>query len=348
MNCLRRCSLLAVTLLLFSTSVIAQNACLPGDLLARTTRAKLEVVFGRIQLTNVRFGKQSVLTATDDQNGVEQQLSFSARSANSARLWYQYVDDRRQLIVNFDRSACFVITEQPRHDSDVAAVCLRQPLRGPLVLTVDGNGQAHEIEAASFWHLMLAEPELCQKYVVPILRSLRTDWRLDVQAQQIRTTLLEVVRDGHLPDACVMNDLVQQLNHPKFSMRQAADHRLREMGQTAFAFLDRLDECSLDVEQRTRVRRIKHSLQTSAPDTPIRVAAWLADDKAAWLSLLESQHEEHRQIAASQLQTLAGRQLAFDPAASSSERRAQILRLRARLGLGGPILVGDAGERLNR
>jgi hypothetical protein len=142
--------------------------------------------------------------------------------------------------------------------------------------------------------------------------------------------------------------LVQQLRDPSFSRRRDADHQLRAMGQNAVSFLNRLDERTLDAEQRTRIRQIKQSLHVHDGDTPARVAAWLADDPAVWLALLERENEATRTVAAKQLEAILGHTLAFNPAAGESERRQEVRRLRAELGLARPVLVGDAGGAVRR
>ena len=342
------CLALTLALLFLATSATAQEPRQPGHLLARTRRARLEVVFGRIRLTKVTLGRQSVQSVSEAETGIEERLSFSAKSSNSARLCYQYLDTQQQLLIDIEQVAEVTIERLPRGDSDTVAVRLRQPLRGDLTLSVEDEGNSYEVSAASLWHLLLAEPDICGAHLVPILQSLRTDWLLDTQTAQVEAALLAAARCGRVPDTARMNQLVQQLGHPKFSRRQAAHHELRQLGQTAVAFLERLDEHSLQVEQRTRVRQLKRSLQLNTGDTPMRVASWLVDDKAVWLSLLERENPMVRQLATRHLGAITGQSLAFDPKASPAERRGQIHRLRDQWDLDRPILVGSVGDDLRR
>ena len=342
------CLVLLLVFLFLATLATAQDLRPPGYLLARTKRARLDVVFGRIRLTKVSLGRQSVQSVSEAETGVEERLSFSAKRANSARLCYQYLDAHQQLLVDIEDVARVTIERLPRGGSDIVAVRLRQPLQGDLVLSVEDDGNSYEVSAETLWHLVLAEPEICNIYLIPILQSLRTDWFLDTQIQQVEAALLTAARRGRLPDTAKMSELVQQLGHPKFSRRQAAHHELRQLGQTAVSFLERLDERSLQVEQRTRVRQIKRSLQLNTGDTPMRVASWLADDKAVWLSLMEHENQTKRQLATRHLEAITGESLAFDPTASPAERRGQVHRLRSQWGLDRPILVGSAGNDLRR
>ena len=69
---------------------------------------------------------------------------------------------------------------------------------------------------------------------------------------------------------------------------------------------------------------------------------------AVWLALLERENEATRTVAAKQLEAILGHTLAFNPAAGESERRQEVRRLRAELGLARPVLVGDAGGAVRR
>ena len=348
MDRLHKCLVLELVLLALTALGHAQEQHAPGNLLARTSRASLEVVSGRIRLTNVQLGRQWALSSKNPKTNVLEQLLFSAKSAGTATLCYQYVDQQRRLIVDIDQLADLTIDQQPRGESGVPTVRLRQPRRGDLVLTVEDGDLTREVAAASLWHLMLAEPELCSGYLVPILQSLRSDWLLDAQAQRIEAALLADALRGHLPDTAKMRQLVQQLKHAEFSRRQAAHRELRQMGQAVVVYLDRLDERSLDVEQRTRIRQIRGALQINTGDTPARVAVRLADDRGVWLALLKREDVAKRQLAAQHLGAIIGTPLAFAPEASAAVRRGQLHRLRAELGLDRPVLATGAGERFDR
>lgn len=348
MDRLRKCLVLSFASLALATHAFAQEQQTPGNLLGRTTRARLEVVSGRIQLTDVRLGRRAALTSNDPQSNVREQLLFYAESADTARLSYLYADQRQQLIVDVDQSADLTIDQRPCGESGVPTVRLHQPRRGDMILTVEDGDLAREVTGGSIWHLMLTEPKLCNRYLVPILQSLRSDWVLDEQAQRIEAALLAEARRGHLPDTAKMEQLVAQLKHAEFSRRQAADRQLRRMGHAAVGFLDRLDERTLDVEQRTRIRRIRGSLQSNAGDTPARVALWLAEDRAVWLALLQREDIATRQLAAQHLGAIIGKPLAFTPGATAAERRGQLHRLRAELGLDHPVVADGSGSRLNR
>jgi hypothetical protein len=208
-------------------------------------------------------------------------------------------------------------------------------------LVIEGDEGTREIAAPGFWHLMLAEPDTCRKHLVPLLELVRPDWRLESKARQLEEALFAVARSGKLPDAARLRQLVRRLRHPKFERRQEADRHLREMGQSVLAFLERLDEQTLDTEQRTRIRRIRQSLTVTDGDTPVRVASWLADNSHVWLALLDRADADKRSTAANHLELICGQPLPFDPLASDIDRRRQIDQLRIDLGLDRPVLVSE-------
>jgi hypothetical protein len=288
------------------------------------------------------------LTSNDPKTDVQERFVLSANSAGTARLSYEYTNQRQQLRVDIDQSVDVTIDQRPRGESEIPTVSFRQPQVGDVLLTVEDGDLVRDVACASIWHLLLTEPDLCGTYLVPILHSLRPDWVLDEKAQRAETALLADARRGHLPDTAKMERLVRQLQHAEFSRRQAADRELRQMGHAAAGFLGRLDESALDVEQRTRIRRICESLHGNTGDTPARVALWLAEDRVIWLALLQREDIATRQLAARHLGVLIGRPLAFAPDASAPERRGQLHRLRVELGLDEPVLATAPGDSLHR
>ncbi len=331
-----------------SQMAYAQDEPRPGNLISRTPWARLEIVFGRLRLTHCRLGQESTVSANVPDKGISENLAFSSKTADSARLRYQYADGEQSLRVDFEDAASVVLERVPNGTSKLATIRLRQPPRGPITVVFQEGQTTREFAADGLWQLMLAEPELCQRHLFPVLQSLRSDWILEAQLRQIEQALLAAARWNRGPDAARMAALVQQLGDPSFSRRRDADHQLRAMGQNAVSFLNRLDERTLDAEQRTRIRQIKESLHFHDGDVPARVAAWLAGDPTVWLALLERENEATRTVAAGQLGTILGRTLAIDPAAGESERGQQVRRLRAELGLERPLLVGDAGGAVRR
>ncbi len=281
-------------LLLPLPAACGQDEPRPGGLISRSPWVRLEIVFGRLRLTHSRLGQESTANASLPEKGITESLAFSAKTADSSRLRYQYGDKEQSLRVDFEQAASVTLDRVPNGESKLATVRLRQPLSGPMNLAITDGQTTREFAADGLWQLMLAEPELCQQHLCPILQSLRSDWMLQAQTQQIEQALLATASLNRAPDSARMAALVQQLRDPSFARRQDADRQLREMGQSVVSFLSRLDERTLDAEQRTRIRQIRQSLHFHEGDTPTRVAAWLADDKSVWLALLERNHGDNQ------------------------------------------------------
>ncbi|MCH5375525.1 MAG: hypothetical protein JJ992_16265, partial [Planctomycetes bacterium] len=100
----------------------------------------------------------------------------------------------------------------------------------------------------------------------------------------------------------------------------------------------------LSAEQRIRLRCIERRLQVTDSDSPPRVATWLIDDPATWISLLKRDDESTRLVAARHLQTILDRPLDFDALADAPERARQLARLQTEFRLDRPVLVGDASS----
>ena len=321
-----------------------QDHSTPGSLIAGCKWGRLEIISGRVTLDDARLGRRSTVTSGDPHSGVRESLSFSAKSPHTAWLHYEYADNEQQMLVDVERAKRVSIERLPQSGSSLAAVRFRQPERGKITLTVECEEGSFEIVADSFWHLVLSDPQACRDHLLPILQSLRPDWRLEWTAGRIEGALLEVASHGQTPDNKRMEQLVTQLGHSEFMSRQAADRELREMGQTVFAYLDGLNERALNAEQRSRIRRIKMSLRISDGDTPVRVAAWLASDVPVWVSLLERDEESTRIAAARHLAAISGKSFTFDPLGDQIERQRQIVRLRADFGLDRSLLAGRGDD----
>jgi len=326
-----------------------QEASTPGSLIARCKWGRVEVISGRVTLDDARLGRRTTVTSGDPSSGVRETLSFSAKSPRTACLHYEYADEEQQMFVDVERARRVTIERLPHSGSSLAAVRFRQPERGEITLTVTCKERSLEIVADSFWHLMLSDPQACRDHLIPILQSLRPDWRLQWTAERVESALLDVARRGKTPDKKRIEQLVSQLGHSEFMRRQVADRQLRDMGQAVLAYLDSLDERALNAEQRSRIRRIKMSLRINDGDTPVRVAAWLASDVPVWVSLLEREEQGTRIAAARHLASISGKSVTFDPLADQIERQRQIVRLRAAFGLDRPLLVGGGdGTTLRR
>lgn len=222
----------------------------------------------------------------------------------------------------------------PKEGSDRVPVEFVQPEQGPISLVVGAPGQQQVYTAPSLWHLVLAQREVCQQHLVPLLAMINDGWDVLNTGDQIEQTLVDRMAHQVPPDRRHWDGLVEQLGRERFTQREAADRELRALGPRVIWYLQTLDLKRLDPEQRFRVQRILLDLTAAdQEDTTDQVARWLAGDPQAWLILLNRDEEATRRLAAEQLQYLVDRPIPFDPEADAQTRQKQWERLRQQ-GLG--------------
>lgn len=334
-------------LILQALAGVAQDSQTPTvvepDLLARTPWVRLEVIGGRIAVFADRCGQiRSPRSERGNTTEGAGDASAGAKPAEVARenlsvqlrgglLVLNYVahepHQRRELRIEDDGTLRITHTQTVDPPREVS---LQQPLTGRLTLQVTSGGAQQQTSAPSLWHLLLAEPELCAQHLTPLLESLKTDWRLTEQAENLRETLLAAAGSDVLAERAQWTAWVQQLASSDFQQRQAAERALRGVGQPVIAWLARLEVDDLDSEQRQRIRRISSSLADASRDTPPRVAPWLIDDKAVWLAIIARGELDERIAAADHLSKLCRRTIPFDPHAPQDQRRLQMAELMTR------------------
>ena len=148
-------------------------------------------------------------------------------------------------------------------------------------------------------------PEDSRQHLLPLLDVLRADWRLGDAIEDVETALCQAAANSQ-PQQPIA-ELVARLDDPIFPRRQAADRALRGLGLSALAHLEALDRSRLTGEQRLRVRKLSEELRGATPDTPNRVATWLASDEAVWSAWLSHTDGTRRAAAECGLAALRGR-----------------------------------------
>ncbi len=245
---------------------------------------------------------------------------------------YELVDATQQVTYEFSDGDQVKIQRQPAVESTAVPLTFSQG-SNRLVLEIGQGDSLRRYTASSFWHLMLAQPQICQEHLLPLLQVLRSHWPLAEEAQELEDSLLLLAESGVVEQREKWALLVDQLRSVNFKQRQAADQELRLAGPVVLSYLSQLDHSLLNAEQRYRVRRIVESLTTYSADAPERVAATLLADNSIWLILLCHEDLPTRQLAAVHLSHLHGRSLDFDPAGDTHQRHEEIARLRSRLRL---------------
>jgi hypothetical protein len=305
-----------------------EPAALPPSgpsLWVRTDWARLEIVGGRLVVQSRRCGQCRLVVEPDDAFGQRQTLSIQVQPA-VVLVNYQFDDGRTQLALEVDERKHLTITRCQPLAGQVRFV---QPASGPVTLEV--GLPATKYSAASLWHLLLAEPGVCQKHLLPMLGELRPHWRLMELAESMERALIAQAGADVHAQRRQWQAWVEQLASESFADRQAADVALRSAGQPVVAFLRQQNPTELDPEQRRRIAGILAEVCDGSADSPERVADWLLDDKAIWLTLLGRGEIDQRIAAAEHLSKLCRRSLPFDPSASPESRQAQLAVLREKL-----------------
>ncbi len=298
------------------------------NLIERTGWVRFEIIGGRIAVLGHRCGQSRVVQVGEPTDLPREQLSIQLHT-ELLLLHYEDMQNERQITLDLDDQQRLVLTRSG--SSPTADLKLVQPFRGPLTLSI-GRDKPQTFTAGTLWHLALQQPELCEQSLFPLLETLRPHWRLPEQAAGIQQELLRHAGEDVLAERAKWREWVTQLDSDDFQERQAADQHLRGAGQAVVAWLRRLDRKQLSAEQAGRITDICQGLADISTDTPQRVAAWMLDDRCAWMALLRNEDAKVRMAAVSHLTLLFGKPLAFDPYAQLSDRERQISQLQVRFG----------------
>jgi hypothetical protein len=280
----------------FASLASAQQAT-SGSLLIRAGGVPCDVVMGRIALSS-RHGLPPRSESHEGEQGRETLCIQASDGATVVR--YECVSPHERLTLDLAGGEVRITHMDTSHQT---AVRFLQPARGPLQLEIDASKQTRKWESPSLWHLWLAEPELCEEHLEPLLTALRAEWQLAAMAGRIRVALLQEAQ-GSLPAKADLDALVAQLAAPKFAARQAAQRELRAHGVSILGYLNQLPLASLDAEQRQRLSDLRESLTHSGPDSPQRVAAWLISDRLLWRALATDSDQTLSRLAVQQIERL--------------------------------------------
>jgi hypothetical protein len=220
----------------------------------------------------------------------------------------------------------------PKDKNAVVPVEFVQIPNEKITLTVGANGRQVALDAAGFWQLLIAHPQVCKQHLIPLLELARPDWKLAETAAKAEEILLSGSDNDAVAKRMLWAELVEQLGDDRFAKREAADRALRNADPSVLSYLRQLDFRRLDAEQQFRVRRIVETLSGQmSDDSPEQAAAMLAGDPAVWLALLERPEVATRRIAARQLTALLGEPIPVDPEAEPSTQQARRELLQSRI-----------------
>lgn len=199
-----------------------------------------------------------------------------------------------------------------------------------LELTLKGKKQT--LHGKTFWHLLLADPDLCRQHLLPLLTPLRDDWPLSNQLARTESLLFSAAVAQNDSRGNTWAQLIDKLGSDQFSVRQGADRALRAAGDAALPYLQSLDFDQLDAEQRFRVRGIIASIAGDGlEDLPETIVPRLASDPEIWYGMLSRDDPVKRRVAHQRLEALLERSLEFDPEGSEATRKAQLEKIRKEL-----------------
>jgi hypothetical protein len=281
------------------------------SLLANSRWVRFEIVLGRIVAIPLCGGRHRTARSDPDSEPAET-LNYNG-DRDAPCFVYELRDAQQTLTVRCVGQAELHILRES--ESGERLLFMQSP-RGAVSLSLGPEDNAQVLTAQSVWHLFLKEREACEQHVLPLLVILRPDWSLqktgdDIEAHLCRRAAAALPRKR-------MAHLIAQLASPRFPQRQAADREIRSLGIGALPYLERVDRTRLNSEQRVRILRICDDLRTNTPDSPERVAAWLANDVRVWRDWREATEPSRRQAADIALAEMSGNR---DPSGAPTSNR---------------------------
>lgn len=265
-----------------------------------------------------------------NKQGVEKLQFKNDERGNS--MHYELTTATRRVKIDAWREELTMVREVLREGKVTATTRFEQRPGAPLRLEVIEGDASQTIEGDTVWHLWLTDAHLCAENLLPLCEmiGLEVPWTQFTQALESR--LVSLADSGESHDQTAWRTWLDELSSPHFAVREAADRQLRSAGTSLLPFVRRLDLALLDAEQRFRLRRIMHDLQSDiAADTVDSTADLLLDDPRVWVELLDQEDATERTAVAAQLQRTLQAEIEYDAAGSAEVRREQVARLRERV-----------------
>ena len=197
--------------------------------------------------------------------------------------------------------------------------------------------EATEYTAPTLWDLILFAPEEMQKTLDAVL-NICAD-KITVASLQAKF-LVSLVRVAELNEKLPAEDWcleqIAKLGDDQFAVRQAADRELRKVGPLLQAVLDKVDQQSLDPEQRMRLHRMLGDMKSLRGDEALdyTVRSWRTDPRV-WFVLLTSPDITPRieELAINQIKQHLGEVVVWEFQADEAVRRQNLETLRRQVGL---------------
>ena len=289
---------------------------------------QFRIVGGRVVADSERQGLSLTTETRDVSKGTWERLTLDM-SNDSPGLRYERKTAQDEVTIELSDDDHLIIRRTAK--GKVGSVEFEQRPTGELTLATDNGGERRTVQATTLWHLLLLEPVVGQKQLIPLLEILRPSWQLSAKATAIETSLLRWAEMHRHVDRARLARLVQALGDPHFVTRRAAERELAAIGEPALMYLAALRRQDLDAEQWQRVQSLLAVMSGDREDTVDRSVGWLAGDSRVWLALLARDEPGTRRAAADELRLLLGTTIEFDPAAPADQRAAQLKRLQVRI-----------------
>ena len=193
-------------------------------------QVQFRVVGGRVVADCARQGL-SLTTETRDLAGGRWERLTLDMSNDAPGLRYERKTAQDEVVIELSDGDHLIIRRVSKASS--SSFEFEQPPTGNSTLSIEADGRQRLVQAATLWHLLLIEPEVGQKQIVPLLEMLRPSWQLAAKASTIETALLRWAESQRQVDRVRLARLVQGLGDSHYFNRRAATRELSAIGEPA-------------------------------------------------------------------------------------------------------------------
>lgn len=288
---------------------------------------RFEMAMGRITAFHLNAAQTRLLRGVEADSTVREAMHVNGEGPVPV-VRYERHDSLHDVIIVITDGRELVMERKPLAEKSRAELLLQQRPNGWVEVTVGPADRRRRHSAPSFWHLLLAEPQLCEDEVIPLLHLLRPSWNFSNAAERLESALYRAAHSGQVVSRVRLAELVAELGHRDFQQRRLAEQQLRGYGPTVLPYLATIPGSEISAEQRYRIRHLLESLSQPTADDPERVAMWLVDDERIWLTLLRHSDPEKRHLAAIRLAEIRPETIHFDPYGDDHYREQQLARLK--------------------
>ena len=287
-----------------ATSSSGQQRPVAG-LLSQSQWIRFEIVLGRITAVTLSCGPTHCEAVPGTDGVVRELLSFNGDAALPS-LVYESQDSQQSLRISVTNRTQVIILREPVSGSPLPPVRFTQ--------SGSGQGVARGRPGCRAAVTRRGEP------LAPAAGCPRGQSEAPVAAPgRVASGLAPGRRDRGRRDGAVPGcrefaaaaadcGAGGEVGRPEFSA--AASGRARACAVWVYPpwlHLESLDRSRLTGEQRLRVRKLCQEFRSATPDTPDRVAIWLASDEAVWNAWLSQGNGKRRAAAECGLAAIGGR-----------------------------------------